>query len=132
MAQVKEEVPEVKQSNDETDYKENLEEDRAMIPQDIEKVAPVTDEELSKRFSKIQQQRRISGTTTSSTPIRNMAVISDYDDNDDDGSDEFYDASSDFNEVVLSSGDGVRVTDSASVKSSTIPSSQNGKIISFH
>ncbi|CAG9535305.1 unnamed protein product [Cercopithifilaria johnstoni] len=126
MTQVQEEQIEMNQSYDDSDLK-----NEEIVPNWNDNSIPVVDKGLSEQHSEIsyeQQQHGILGTTVSSVlsslPTGNMTIISD---NVDDESDEFYDASSDFNDVPLASTTGSTLFDTANIISSTIASQNDSR-----
>ncbi|VBB33883.1 unnamed protein product [Acanthocheilonema viteae] len=139
MAQVKEELIEVNQSYGDNDNEKDTE-NEGIVPNSNDNSILVVDKKLSKQHSKIsyeQQQHGVSGATVppvlSLLPTGNMTIISDNiddggdDDDDDDENDEFYDASSDFNDLPFSSTAANTLIDNANISSAV--ASQNGKII---
>lgn len=127
LIQVQEELMEMNDGNEE-DLKEE-----GIIPKWNDNSVPVLDKNLNKQHSEVSYEQQQHGgleiavsSVLSLPPVGNMTVISD----DDDENDEFYDASSDFNDVPLSSATITTVINTANIIPSTI-ASQNGKIISF-
>ncbi|KAL3993685.1 hypothetical protein ACH3XW_18575 [Acanthocheilonema viteae] len=135
MAQVKEELIEVNQSYGDNDNEKDTE-NEGIVPNSNDNSILVVDKKLSKQHSKIsyeQQQHGVSGATVppvlSLLPTGNMTIISDNiddggdDDDDDDENDEFYDASSDFNDLPFSSTAANTLIDNANISSAV--ASQN-------
>lgn len=143
MTRVQEEPIEMNQFCGDNDDQKNFKSE-GIAPNCDQNPTSVVDKKLNKQYSEVsceQQQYGVSETTAplvlSVLSTENVTVRSDNvdgggnnEDDDDDENDEFYDASSDFNDISLSSTAASTLIDTDNIISSAI-ALQNGKIISI-